>query len=146
MIYKAKGGLYMRISTKGRYALRLMVELARNFEKGTFTTIKSIASSQEISEKYLEQIISILHKSELVDSVRGPQGGYKLVKEPKEYSVGEILRIVEGSIAPVYCVEECGEVCDKKEECATVFVWEKIKDAVDNVVDNITLQDIIDRQ
>ncbi len=135
----------MKISTRGRYALRLMMDLAAN-DTGEFITIKSIAERQEISEKYLEQIISILNKAGCVFSARGSQGGYKLAKKPSEYTVGEILRITEGSIAPVICTEEEQESCHRTNCCAAREVWEKLYEAIKGVVDNITLQDLVNRQ
>jgi len=133
----------MKISTKGRYALRLMLDLAINYT-GEYISIKSIAARQEISEKYLEQIITQLNRAGFVRSVRGAQGGYMLAKAPAEYTVGMILRLMEGSLAPVSCVEE-DETCDRASRCVTQDVWLKIQEAVENVVDNITLADLVAR-
>lgn len=133
----------MRISTKGRYALRLMLDLAINYT-GEYISIKSIAGRQSISEKYLEQIITQLNRAGYVRSVRGAQGGYMLAKDPSEYTVGMILRLMEGSLAPVSCVEG-EELCDRASGCVTQEVWQKIQDAVENVVDNITLADLVAR-
>lgn len=135
----------MKISTKGRYALRLMIDLAEN-NTGTPVSLKDIAKRQEISDKYLEQIISILNKAGFVRSIRGAQGGYVLRKEPKEYTVGMILRLTEGSLAPVACIADDEVVCERKEACVTSIVWKKINDAVSGVVDGITLQDLVDWQ
>ena len=135
----------MKISTKGRYALRLMIDLAMNDKKGPVRA-KDIASRQGISEKYLEQIISMFNKAEYVKSVRGAQGGYLLTKEPKEYTAGMILRLAEGSIAPVSCVDTEAEGCDKKGACVSAMLWEKMNNAVNEVVDNTTLQDLVDWQ
>ncbi|HKL80604.1 MAG TPA: Rrf2 family transcriptional regulator [Mobilitalea sp.] len=135
----------MKISTKGRYALRLMLDLALN-NTGEYITIKSIAGRQEISEKYLEQIISILNKAGYVKSVRGAQGGYRLAKEPSEYTVGMILRLTEGSIAPVDCVDDNAEICHRTNACVTREVWTELYDAIIGVVDHITLQDLVDKQ
>lgn len=135
----------MRISTKGRYALRLMVTLAMNYEQG-YTTIKTISENQEISEKYLEQIITVLNKNDFVAGVRGPAGGYKLTKRPEDYTVGMILRAVEGSFSPVFCVDDTNNECDRKDKCVTIEIWQKIKDAVDNVVDSITLDYLAEKQ
>lgn len=135
----------MKISTKGRYALRLMLDLALN-NTGEYITIKSIASRQEISEKYLEQIISVLNKAGYVKSIRGAQGGYRLAKEPVEYTVGMILRLTEGSIAPIDCLEKGSEGCSRCNGCMTREVWRDLYDAIKNVVDHITLQDIVDKQ
>lgn len=132
----------MRISTKGRYALRLMLDLAIQNE-GNPVSIKDIAKRQEISEKYLEQIISSLNKAGYVKSVRGAQGGYLLKREPKDYTVGMILRVTEGSLAPVECAEE-GSDCSRLPKCATGMLWKKINDAVNDVVDNVTLADLME--
>lgn len=135
----------MKISTKGRYALRLMLDLALN-NTGEYITIKTIAARQEISEKYLEQIISILNKAGFVKSIRGAQGGYRLAKEPTEYTVGMILRLTEGSLAPIDCLENDGEGCTRCNGCATREVWNELYDAILGVVDRITLQDIVEKQ
>lgn len=136
----------MKISTKGRYALRLMLDLAVQGE-GSPISIKDIAKRQDISEKYLEQIISMLNKAGYVKSIRGAQGGYILRKPPKEYTVGMILRTTEGSLAPVECVENdgCFE-CDRMAGCVTQHIWKRINDAVNDVVDNITLEDLVEWQ
>lgn len=133
----------MKISTKGRYALRLMLDLALN-NTGEYISIKSIAARQEISEKYLEQIISLLSRAGYVRSIRGSQGGYRLAMEPKEYTVGMILRLTEGSIAPIDCLDE--DNCDRSGTCVTKEVWKELYDAIKGVVDRITLQDLVDRQ
>ena len=132
----------MKISTKGRYALRMMLELAQN-ENNKPMPIKEISEKQNLSDKYLEQIISVLNKAGYVKSVRGPQGGYQLVKSPKDYTVGMILRLIEGSLAPVECLEFEENTCPRKAGCVTVKVWEKINQAVNDVVDHITLEDLL---
>ena len=132
----------MKISTKGRYALHMMLELACR-EDNQPVSIKDIAKSQGISEKYLEQIISLLNKAGYVHSIRGAQGGYRLTKDPKEYTVGMILRQTEGNPAPVACIGDDKEVCDRKASCITVRIYEKINDAVNDVVDHITLADMV---
>ena len=134
----------MKISTKGRYALRLMLDLALH-DTGENIALKTIAKRQEISGKYLEQIIGILTKAGFVKSVRGSSGGYRLSKKPEEYTVGDILRLTEGSLAPVSCVENGTVACDKAETCVTVSVWKELNDAINGVVDNITLADLVDR-
>ena len=122
----------MKISTKGRYALRLMIDLALN--DGTKpVSLKDVANRQGISDKYLEQIISVLNKAGYVRSIRGAQGGYLLKKEPKEYTVGMILRLTEGSLAPVACIEDDEIICDRQEQCVTSIVYKKINDAISNV-------------
>jgi Rrf2 family protein len=134
----------MKISTKGRYALRLMLDLALNDSERPIR-IKEIAHRQNISDKYLEQIISVLNKAGYVRSVRGPQGGYLLAKKPEEYTVGMILRLTEGSMSPVDCFDE-EESCPRMEDCATSIVWKRLNDAISDVIDNITLADLVDWQ
>ena len=132
----------MKISTKGRYALRLMLDLAVN-NTGAPISLKDIAKRENISDKYLEQIISVLNKAGYVKSVRGAQGGYSLRKKPEEYTVGMILRLTEGSLAPVSCLED-GEVsCEHVDDCVSVIVYRKINDAINEVVDGITLADLV---
>lgn len=132
----------MKISTKGRYALRLMMELAMG-EEGRAISVKEISARQNISVKYLEQIIAILAKAGYVRSVRGPQGGYSLKRAPGEYTVGEILRLTEGSLAPVSCVEEDANYCEREKYCATVELWRRVNQAVNEVVDHTTLADLV---
>lgn len=135
----------MKISTRGRYALRLMLDLALN-DSDQYITIKSISERQEISGKYLEQIISVLSRAGFVKSIRGAQGGYKLAKPAQDYTVGMILRLIEGSLAPVACMDDETNQCVRCEKCATLGVWEKINKAVSDVVDNITLADLAAEQ
>lgn len=132
----------MKISTKGRYSVRLMVDLAQN-NTGENISLKDVAKRQNLSLKYLEQIITLLTKSGYVISTRGSNGGYRLAQNPEDYTVGMILRLTEGSLAPVACVE--GEVneCPRKDDCCTIFVWKKLYKAVCDVVDNITIADIV---
>lgn len=135
----------MKISTKGRYALRLMLELATN-KTGEYITIKSISARQEISDKYLEQIITVLSRAGFVKSTRGSQGGYKLAKPAEEYTVGMILRLIEGDLVPVACMESKVNECSRASNCATLDVWKQIYDAVSKVVDHITLADLAENQ
>ncbi len=130
----------MKISTKGRYALRLMLELAHNGNAAP-VSIKEIAARQGISEKYSEQIISIMNSAGYVKSIRGAGGGYILTEMPSYYTVGMILRQTEGSLAPVACVDE-DSPCERIETCATTEVWRRLNRAINEVVDNITLQDL----
>ncbi len=132
----------MKVSTKGRYALRLMLDLAVNDQKEPIR-LKEVAERQQISEKYLEQIISILNKAGFVSGIRGAQGGYRLAKEPSEYTVGMILRLTEGDLAPVSCVGKEKEECGRKAGCVTTRIWQQINDAVNQVVDHITLADML---
>ena len=133
----------MKISTRGRYALRFMIDLAQH-DNGSYVTLKDISARQNISIKYLEQITSLLSKFKLLISVRGPQGGYKLSKQPQEYSVAEILHITEGSLAPVACLETETNVCPHKENCKTLKLWEGLDKAIHDYLSNVTLKDLID--
>ena len=134
----------MKISTKGRYALRLMVDLAEHKDNG-FIALKDVAKRQNISKKYLEQIVPVLNGAGLLTTNRGNRGGYKLAKEPKEYTVGDILRITEGSIAPVSCLESEDNSCERKNFCQTLYVWEGLYKVVNEYLDGITVQDIVDK-
>ena len=134
----------MKISTKGRYALRLMVDLAEHRDNG-FIALKDVAKRQNISKKYLEQIVPVLNGAGLLTTNRGNRGGYKLAKEPKEYTVGDILRITEGSIAPVSCLESDVNSCERKNFCQTLYVWEGLYKVVNEYLDGITVQDIVDK-
>lgn len=133
----------MMISTKGRYALRLLLDMALN-NTGDPVRIKDIAVRQDISDKYLEQIVSILNKAGFVRSIRGPQGGYLLTKNPEQYTVGEILRLTEGSLAPVACLEDEVNQCERQEDCVTVILWKKLNYAINDVVDHTTLADLVE--
>ena len=132
----------MTISTKGRYALRIMMDLANHM--GETIKLKEIAYRQDISEKYMEQIIAVLNKAGYVRSTRGAQGGYQLVRAPREYTVGMVLRLTEGSLVPVDCLEENAVPCEREGRCATVEVYRRIYEAVNGVIDSITLQDLIE--
>ena len=134
----------MKISTKGRYALRLMLDIALHEKEGRPVRIKDIASRQDLSCKYLEQIISALHKAGYVRNIRGPQGGYLLTRTPSQYTAGMILRLTEGSLAPVSCLEGEENTCSRLNECATVILWQKLNDAISGVVDTVTLQDLME--
>ena len=135
----------MKISTKGRYALRLMCDIAMNQSENPIP-LKEIAERQNISVKYLEQIVIILSRAGFLKSIRGAQGGYKLVNSPDFYTVGMILRLTEGSLAPVSCLDDEVNKCPRANECQTLFVWEKIYKAVNDIIDNITVQDIIENK
>lgn len=132
----------MTISTKGRYALRIMMDLATHCTETV--KLKDIAARQEISEKYMEQIIAVLNKAGYVRSTRGAQGGYQLVRNADEYTVGMILRLTEGSLAPVECLADNALPCERSAKCATVEVYRRIYKAVNDVIDNVTLQDLLD--
>ena len=135
----------MKISTKGRYALRLMLDLASN-DSGTPIRLKDVAKRQGISEKYLEQIISILNKAGFVRSVRGPQGGYSLSRTPADYTVAMILRLTEGSLCPVDCAAEENGSCDREDTCVTRMLWKKLDDAISSVVDHVSLEELLSWQ
>lgn len=135
----------MKISTKGRYAVRVMLDLALN-NTGECIKVKEIAGRQGISDKYLEQIIAVLNKAGYVKSVRGAQGGYRLTREPKEYTVGMILRLTEGSLAPVACLDADSDECERLDTCETLEVWRKLYAAVNDVVDNVTLEDLVEQR
>lgn len=123
----------MKISTKGTYALQVMLDLALH-NTGENINVRKIAERQEISEKYLEQIISVLNKAGFVKSIRGAQGGYRLAKDPSQYTVGDILRVTEGSLEPVPVT------------VSSLSVWKKLSDAINDVVDSVTLQDLADEE
>lgn len=131
----------MKISTKGRYALRIMIDLAMN-NNGKYISLKEISRRQEISNKYLEQIISLLNKAGYLETARGNMGGYKLSKAPKEYTVGDILRATEGDLAPIYCLTEEGE-CNKQKGCKTYSFWKGLDDVINEYIDSKTLEDLI---
>ena len=135
----------MKISTKGRYALRLMLDIAMS-ETGQPVSIKEIAARQNISDKYLEQIISVLNNAGFVLSIRGAQGGYRLTRKPSEYTVGMILRLTEGSLSSVACLEEGAPLCERMEKCATVEVYKRLNAAINGVGDGITLADLVEWQ
>lgn len=134
----------MKLSTKGRYGLKAMFELALHFGEGPLP-LKNIAESQGISEHYLEQLIAVLRKNGLATSVRGAQGGYLLNDEPKNITVGDVIRALEGDIAPSDCVldENIGK-CSREDFCVTKNVWVKIKNSINEVIDSITLQDMVE--
>lgn len=134
----------MKISTKGRYALRMMVDLAMHQGDGC-VALKDVAVRQGISKKYLEQIVPLLNKAELLKTNRGYQGGYSLSKPPERYTVGEILRVTEGSLSPVSCLQYGENTCPRKGECITLPVWEGLYKAITDYLDGITLRDIIEK-
>lgn len=131
----------MKISTKGRYALRLMLDLAQH-GGDDFISLKDIAQRQEISVKYLEQIVTVLCRIGFLKSLRGSQGGYKLAKSPEQYTVGDILRTTEGNLAPVSCLKDKPNKCARYEKCGTVNFWEGLYDTVNRYVDSVTLADL----
>ncbi len=132
----------MLISTKGRYALRVMIDLAEH-RSGEFISLKEIAQRQEISEKYLESIIRTLVKAKVVESLRGKGGGYRLTKNPEQYTVGEILRLTEGSLAPVACLDGDCKGCSRSDECPTLDVWKNLDKLINDYLDGVTLDQLV---
>lgn len=132
----------MKISTKGRYALRLMLDLALH-DTNEPVRIKDVAKRQDLSIKYLEQIVSVLTKAGYVNSIRGPQGGHMLARRPEEYSIGMILRLTEGSLSPVTCLEGEKNLCARQEDCVTLRLWVELDEAIKSVVDKYTLADLV---
>lgn len=136
----------MKVSTKGRYALRLMVDLGIHSADNTYISLKDIAERQRISAKYLEQIVTPLHRAGLVRSVRGAQGGYRLSRKPENYTAGEILRAIEGSFAPIACLEQETNQCERYGECPTVGFWEGMYKVISDYMDSVSLQQLIEEQ
>ena len=132
----------MMVSTKGRYALRVMIDLAEHQSEG-YVPLKEIAARQEISEKYLESIISVLSKAGLVDGLRGKGGGYRLNRPAADYSVGQILRLTEGSLAPVTCLESEENPCPRAGQCTTLPMWEKLDALINDYLDSVSLADLL---
>jgi len=135
----------MKISTKGRYALRMLLDLAEHQGDG-FVSLKDIAARQEISKKYLEQIVAMLNRPDILHTNRGYQGGYRLAKPASEYTVGDILRITEGGLSPVACLDGNAAGCDRAETCATLPIWQGLYKVINEYLDSKTLQDILDEQ
>lgn len=130
------------ISTRGRYALRIMVDLAEHYS-GSYIPMKDVAARQELSLKYIERIMPLLTKNQIVEGVHGKGGGYRLVRNPEDYRVGEILRIAEGSLAPVACLECGAKPCKRAGECRTLSMWAKYYEITNEYFDSITLADLI---
>lgn len=135
----------MKISTKGRYALRMLLDLAEHQNDG-LVSLKDIAERQNISKKYLEQIVPILNRADILKTNRGAQGGYRLAEAPDKITVGRVLRLTEGSLAPVACLVNDPIKCERCDECATLPVWQGLYRVIDEYLDGITLQDILDQQ
>ena len=140
---KAEGGDRRKTSTKGRYALRLLRDIAQDQQYGFFS-LKEIAERQEVSKKYLEQIIPLLSRAELLQTSRGYQGGYRLCRAPEEYTVYEILSVAEGGLAPVACLDQPENTCPRAPECLTLPVWEGLEKTIRDYLRSITLQSILD--
>jgi len=135
----------MKISTKGRYALRFMLDLAM-YSEGKYLPLKEISARQEISLKYLEQIVAQFSKLGFLDSVRGPQGGYRLARDPKDYTIGDILRCSEGSLAPIACLAHPVNTCPRQASCGTLSFWTGLYNVINEYVDSITLADLVEQQ
>ena len=132
----------MNVTSKGRYALRIMIDLAQHRDEG-YISLKTISDRTQLSMKYLEMIVGNLKKAELVDSTRGKEGGYKLNKTPQEYSIGEVLRCIEDNLAPVACIKE-GEIqCDRSGACLTVPMWKELDDITNAYLDTVSLEDLL---
>ena len=132
----------MIVSTKGRYALRVMIDLSEH-QSEKYVPLKEIAARQEISEKYLESIVVLLSRAGLVDGVRGKGGGYRLTRTPDQYAVGEILRLTEGSLAPVACLEGEENTCPRAGHCHTLPMWEKLDTIINDYLDSVSLADLL---
>lgn len=132
----------MKFSTKGRYALRVIIDLAQH-NTGKYIPLTDIAARQEISEKYLESIVSVLSKNGYVDALRGKGGGYRLNRSPDEYTVGGIIKVIEGSLAPVACLEPGAAPCSRAPECKTVGMWSGLMKLMNDYLDGITIGDLI---
>ena len=137
------GGIGVKISTKGRYALRMMIDIAENQEKG-YVTLKDVALRQEISKKYLEQIALHLSQAGMLRAVRGYQGGYMLSKPASEYTVHAVLQVVEGSMFPVSCLEQTPNTCKRCKECKTLPMWTALENMIYNYLNGITLEDLVE--
>ena len=133
----------MLISTRGRYALRVMLELAQ-YDQGPYMPLPLIAEKQGISEKYLESIVAPLAKGGLIEGARGKGGGYRLRRPLKDYSAGEILRLTEGSLAPVSCLEGDANACPRAGQCHTLPMWTKLEGLINSYLDSVTLADLLD--
>ncbi|MDR1604548.1 MAG: Rrf2 family transcriptional regulator [Gracilibacteraceae bacterium] len=133
----------MKISTKGHYALRMLLDLAERQENG-YIPLKDVAERQGISKNYLEQIVTLLKNTDVLKTTRGFQGGYKLARHPSSYTVGDIIRLTEGSVSPVACVDDALE-CERSDYCLTLDVWRGLEQVITEYLDGITLQDIMDK-
>lgn len=134
----------MKISTKGRYALRMLCDLAQHRNNG-YISLKDIAERQDVSKKYLEQIVPMLNKADILKTNRGYQGGYMLAKSPDKYTVGDILRITEGSLTPVACLDDDPNMCERSGNCITLPLWKGLNKVINDYLDSITLQDLLDK-
>lgn len=132
----------MMVSTRGRYALRVMIDLAEH-DDGTYTAMKEVAARQDISLKYLEKILPLLVGAKMVEGVHGKGGGYRLTKTPAEYRIGDILRLTEGDLAPVSCLGGAAEPCERSEQCRTVPLWTELNRRINEYLDSVTIADLM---
>ncbi len=132
----------MIISTRGRYALRVMIDLAEN-GNGQYIAMKKIADRQGVSLKYLERILPVLTQNGIVEGIHGKGGGYRLTKKPEEYRVGDILRLTEGNLVPVSCLEDGAPICERANECRTLPMWKELNKLVNDYFDNVRLSDLL---
>ena len=132
----------MKISTKGRYAIRVIIDLAEH-DNGEYIPLMDIAERQEISEKYLESIVAVLSKNGFVQSLRGKGGGYRLSRRPENYTVGSILKVMEGSLAPVSCLDSSVNTCPRVSACKTIRMWQDFDKLVDDYFEGITIADLM---
>lgn len=132
----------MMISTKGRYALRVMIDLAEHCN-GEYIPMKDVVKRQQVSQKYVERIMTMLSKANFVEAVHGKGGGYRLNRSPDEYIVGDILRLTEGSLAPVACLECDAEECERADQCRTLPMWRELNDRIADFFDGITIADLM---
>lgn len=132
----------MNITSKGRYALRVMLDLAQHREEG-YISLKTIAERQGYSMKYLEMIVGSLKRAGLVASTRGKEGGYQLIRDPEDYTIGEILRCIEDNLAPVACIKAGDICCEHAGECMTVPMWKELDDITNAYLDRVSLQDLL---
>lgn len=131
----------MMVSTRGRYALRVMIDLAE-YAGSEYVPLKDVAERQSISRKYLESIMTVLSKNDMVEGLHGKGGGYRLSRQPEDYRVGDILRLMENSLAPVSCLEEDAKPCERAAECKTLPMWMKLYDMINEYFDSITIADL----
>ena len=133
----------MIVSTRGRYALRVMIDIAENQPEEGYLALKEIAERQNISQKYIESIMTTLSKAGFLDAVHGKGGGYRLNRKPEEYKVGEIVLLTEGSLSPVACLEYGAEKCEKESDCRTIGMWKALYENIKDFFDGYTLKDLM---
>lgn len=130
------------ISTRGRYALRVMIDLAMH-QKDGYVPMKDVAMRQDLSLKYLEQILPVLRRNNYIEGIQGKGGGYRLTKEPKQYRISDILRLTEKDLAPVSCLSENADVCERRQQCKTIALWEGLEKVMKDYLDSKTLADLL---